>query len=265
MKIFTLIITCFFIIQVYSQELITDRPDITESPYIVPQNHLQFEHGLSYSWGTIKNSFDPTFDVDYNVLQIASTLVRYGINDMVELRLEFNPTVSTIAGESITGLPPMGLGIKSKLFTGDGAIPQIAILATAYPGLLATENMQPEVAIYEYRMAANHIFTEWWSVGWNFGAIISSITSPQYVYSLSSGFAINEKAGCFVEAYGNFPANKLDANVSDNLFLDAGFTYGFTPMLQADLSFGYELTNINAYYSFGIGFSYLISLKKSDG
>ncbi|MBK6730249.1 MAG: hypothetical protein IPG60_04515 [Bacteroidetes bacterium] len=109
MKIFTLIITCFFVIQVYSQELITDRPDISESPYIVPQNHLQFEHGLSYSWGTIKNTFDPTFDVDYNVLQIASTLVRYGINDLVELRLEFNPTVSTIAEESITGLPPMGI------------------------------------------------------------------------------------------------------------------------------------------------------------
>lgn len=265
MKIFALLILYFFAIEAFSQEMITDRPDISESPYIVPQNHLQFEHGFSQSWGTIENSFDPSMDIDFSVLQIASTLVRYGISDLVELRLDFNPTISTTAGESINGLPPMGLGIKTKLFTGDGAIPQIAILFTAYPGLLATENMQPEVAIYEYRIAANHNFKEWWSVGWNFGAIVSNITSPQYVYSLSSGFSINEKTGCFIEAYGNFPSDNSDAKVTDNLFLDAGFTYGFTPLLQADFSFAYEVTNPNAYYSVGIGFSYLISLKKSNG
>lgn len=264
MKIFALLLICFFAINAFSQEMITDRPDISESPYIVPQNHLQFEHGFSFSWGTIQDSFDPTFDVDYNEFQIASTLVRYGISDLVELRLEFNPTIFTIEDESTAGLPPMGIGIKTKLFTGDGAIPQIAILATAYPGLLATENMQPEVANYEYRLAANHIFKEWWSVGWNFGAIVSNITSPQYVYSLSSGFSINDKTGCFVEAYGNFPAIKADANVSDNLFLDGGFTYLFTPWIQADFSFAFEVTDPGAYHSVDIGFSYLISLKKSN-
>ncbi|HET8963271.1 MAG TPA: transporter [Chitinophagales bacterium] len=265
MKHFTLLITWLITMHAYAQELITDRPDFTESPYLVPINYLQFEQGFSYSGGTTQDAFDPTFEIDYNILQIASTLVRYTVGSMVELRLEFNPTVTTYDGESITGLPPIGLGVKTRIINGDGLIPQVAVLFTAYPGILATENMQPEVPHYVYRIAANHIITDWLSVGYNFGAVLSSINAPVYLYSLSAGIALGDKAGYYIEAYGDFSSEKFEGNFTDNLILDTGLTYAITPLLQADLFFGFGINSSTNYYKSGVGISYMFSLKKSDG
>lgn len=264
MKCLALLIATLLPILIYCQQISTDRPDITESPYIVPQNYIQFEHGFSYDWGETANSASPSPAEDYSNLQIASTLLRYGANDFIELRLEFNPTVSTVADASITGLPPIGIGLKTKLITAKGAIPQIAIVATAYPGLLATENMQPEASYYEWKLAVDHTLTDWWSIGWNFGASANSLSSPQYLYSLSFGFSLGEKAGCFLEVFGDFASVTTKAATAGNVYADAGITYVFTPALQVDFSVGNAITHGESYHVLGMGISWFVSAKPAD-
>ena len=60
----------------YSEDIQTDRPDQTESTYIVPNNSLQIELGLE------NDNFDKQ-----KILYLPTALFRYGISKYVELRL----------------------------------------------------------------------------------------------------------------------------------------------------------------------------------
>lgn len=78
--------TCFLLLILiatitFSQQIITDRPDQTESSSTIPKNSFQIEMRMV----TQKSK-------DNSVTSFAglSTLLRYGISDKVELRL-FNP------------------------------------------------------------------------------------------------------------------------------------------------------------------------------
>jgi len=64
-------------------ELITDRPDATESPSTVPVGTLQIETGAFYT------SFEEA-DIKHEVIGYNTTLLRYGILDNLEIRLGWN-------------------------------------------------------------------------------------------------------------------------------------------------------------------------------
>ena len=61
-------------------ELITDRPDATESSSTVPKNTLQIEMGF------IRDQMSSS-EFEINTIGIATTLLRYGVWDNFELRL----------------------------------------------------------------------------------------------------------------------------------------------------------------------------------
>lgn len=85
-------------------ELITDRPDFTESPVVVPQGSIQVELG-----GTAETSNS------FTTLALGETLVRYGIIGSLELRLG---APSRISGDVDTeGWNDASIGLKWELGT----------------------------------------------------------------------------------------------------------------------------------------------------
>lgn len=56
-------------------EIVTDRPDVTESSIVVPKGSLQFENGLTW-----------TSDHGQSALDLSETLARFGISRLTELR-----------------------------------------------------------------------------------------------------------------------------------------------------------------------------------
>jgi hypothetical protein len=60
-------------------ELVTDRPDQTEAPSLVPTGGLQVETGFVYEKDGEQNITKTNFT--YN-----TTLIKYGVNDHFELR-----------------------------------------------------------------------------------------------------------------------------------------------------------------------------------
>ncbi len=64
------------------ESIITDRPDQTESPAIVPAEYLQFEHGFSVE-----------INDDVNTYSVFSSLIRFGVNENFELRMELHPHI----------------------------------------------------------------------------------------------------------------------------------------------------------------------------
>ena len=67
-------------LDVTHQEMVTDRPDATESPNTVPLKSFQIETGGLYV--TNKNQ-----GIETELIVINNTLVRYGILKNLELRL----------------------------------------------------------------------------------------------------------------------------------------------------------------------------------
>src|ERR1700722_7902313 len=57
-------------------EIITDRPDVTESSVVVPKGSLQLENGLTW-----------TNDHGQRTLDLSETLIRFGLSDRTELRI----------------------------------------------------------------------------------------------------------------------------------------------------------------------------------
>ena len=106
-KIIILLLVCFYVSHMHAQNesIITDRPDQTESAALTPIGYLQGEHGFAVNFLDFNNEYS-----------IASTLMRYGINEYFELRMEIAPVIND-ANESEFGINPVSIGLKSKLIT----------------------------------------------------------------------------------------------------------------------------------------------------
>ena len=69
--------------------MVTDRPDQTESALTIPRNFVQIEAG----WQAFRLEEDGS---SLDVVEIPSTLVRYGLDERVELRFGWDGFVSQV-------------------------------------------------------------------------------------------------------------------------------------------------------------------------
>ena len=89
----------------FSQEIEpiqTDRPDQTETPYLVPKKMFQVENGFSFQ----KNN------ANSKTLTLPSSLWKYGVNDNFELRLITEFVLEKFGSETTSGLNPILIGCK---------------------------------------------------------------------------------------------------------------------------------------------------------
>jgi hypothetical protein len=125
---FILSITVFYAhAQENTPDLITDRPDQTESASVVPLRSLQIETGFIFE-------SDNALDRKLTTYDFNSTLLRYGLLERLELRLglaflsERSKNNDTGISETVKGLSPLYTGFKILVVEEKGCIPQIAFL-----------------------------------------------------------------------------------------------------------------------------------------
>lgn len=228
--------------------IITDRPDQTESPFLVPKNFFQIETGFSYSES---NEHDFTEkEIVYN-----STLLRYGLLDNLELRLGLGfSELESLSGSGIetkiSGTSPLYTGFKIGVVEEKGLLPQIGFLGGLSLPFAASEEFKPEGTGGDFRFAFSHTLSEKFGFSYNLGVSWNG-ENPfvNYIYSAALGYAFTEKLSGFVELYGDFPEEE-----TGNILADAGFTYLISNQLQIDLSGGNGL-NTNQDFFVGAGLS----------
>ena len=99
-----------------SPDLVTDRPDQTESATIVPRGLLQVEMGYLFAR-----------DGDVDGYAVPGTLFRLGLGGRLELRIGH---VGIVGGAGRHGAGDSELGAKINLITrGDGWRPELALLS----------------------------------------------------------------------------------------------------------------------------------------
>ena len=231
-------------------ELVTDRPDQTESPVAVAPGFVQLELGWSY--------------IEAGPLQlhnVPGTLARVGVVRGWEARLGFAGWRRLELGETevTQGVGPLGVGFKGELLRGEGLRPAVALLGELLLPT-ATEGLGPTRVDPSLRVAVGHELSQVVSLSYNVGVAWLSErresgaerTLTQGIYTLSVGFGLGERVGAFAEAFGTVP---LSQSAVAAHALDGGFTVLALPNLQLDLSAGVGLDDDADDWFVGAGVS----------
>lgn len=238
----TLLLVSCYIMQAQevsiSQDLVTDRPDATEAPTVVPAGSLQVETGALFT----------SFEKDNTLIEIYTyntTLLRYGILDNLELRVGWNldevqTTIDREATEATNArFSPLLFGAKVAIAQEKGLKPEIGLIGHLFLPFTAAKEVRPQYTSADFRFAFNHTLSEKSGLAYNVGAQWES-DDPEiaYIYTLAYGYSFTDKFGTYVELYGDFPEDSRA-----NHFWDAGVTYLVSPLMQLDATIGQSITD----------------------
>ena len=220
----------------------TDRPDQTETPAIVPKGMFQMENGFS---------FEKT-NGDSEAFLLPSSLIKYGLNDRFEFRLITEFTSEKTNGTKISGINPVLIGFKVAIAAENGTWPKVAFISHLMIPDLASSELKAKYYAPRFRFTMQHTLSDKISLGYNLGAEWDGETpDATFIYTLTAGFSLSEKTGCYVEVYGFAPQN----DTADHRF-DCGFTYLLSNNFMLDASGGFGITENAPDYYTALGFSF---------
>lgn len=247
-------------------DLVTDRPDQTESAESVPAGLFQLEIGWTYALeegegggGEIRSHAVP------------EALLRIGLGSGLEARVGFAGWISEDEeladgpDRTDSGVGDVEVGLKWRVVRGNGASPQIALLGgVTLP--LGQEGFGSERADPTVRLSLSHDLSERVALGYNAGlswetAVFEAPGSPtrealdtqaDFLYTLALGVGLTERLGAFFESYGFLG---LSDGRPDRHSLDGGLTLLLSPTLQLDLRSGFGLNEAAEDWLIGAGLS----------
>ena len=226
------------------EEIVTDRPDITESAIVVPKASLQAENGLTW-----------TNDHLDNLVTLCQTLLRLGVSDRTELRLTLpSYSLGLSRGPSSSGATDISVGFKQQLGPLPGGIDLSVIVATSVPSGSAdktTHRLDPFLKIPWSREVGN---------GWSIGGMASIfwpteegkrnlILEPTFVLQRD----LSKSLDVFAE-YGGDYAQHGGAKQT----IHFGTAYRINSTNQVDFHFGFGLSSSTPHQFFAVGYSFRI-------
>jgi len=249
--IMVVLLSNMIIAQKKTEDLVTDRPDQTESAVTVPLGTLQIENGFSFERLTITAGGS---ELQFSTSSFSSLLLRYGISESVELRatgeiLSENQKFGN-SENSHTGLGGFMLGAKIRLASGNEKIPDMALLM--HVGLpIGDENFRPGKLEPEVIFAIAQDLSDQYSIGFNVGTSWNTDADFwSFIYSSALGISLSERVGGFVELYGDF--SSISSPVHK---FDTGLTYLITKTFQLDCSAGINLIGEHKFWFISGGFT----------
>lgn len=219
-------------------QLITDRPDQTESSSTVGKRNLQIESGLLLGFEG---------DGQFSTRQILAptNLFRYGITKGIELRLLSQFESSKIQDELVQGISDIEIGAKIQIFQREGSRSEVAFISHLLVPTGSSELSNDGFGTIN-KLAVSHEISESMGLGYNIGYDYMGVGSGNLSYSLVLGVGVNDKVGLYIEPYGEL------VDMGDFLQnFDAGLTYLAKENLQFDLSFGTGINHKMNYISLG--------------
>lgn len=223
---------------------LTDRPDFTETSFVVPTHHLQLESGITWTDEPGKGG---------HTLNLPELLLRYGIGKNTELR--FVPTDfvrSGRAGQRSNLFADSYLGIKHQFFSPDKGYGLALIPAVTLPTGSGSENsggVNPELVV-----AWSKELGERWSVGGLLGAEYPRDGNGRtfhFVPTVSFGYLLGGGFGTFFEWAADLTSGR------DSHLFHHGYTYALSNRSQIDIHLGFGLTRAAPDFLIGAGYAVL--------
>jgi Putative MetA-pathway of phenol degradation len=219
-------------------QIVTDRPDQTESSSTVGNGNLQIEAGLLIGF---------VGEDEYAIRHILAptTLFRYGITEGIELRLLSQLMSIKIQDQLNQGISDIEIGAKIQIFKREESRFEVAFISH-----LLVPTGTEGVSIGNFgtinRLAVSQELNETLGLGYNLGYNYLGFGRGHLTYSMVLGVGVNEKVAIYIEPYG-----KLIDMEEFLLNFDTGLTYLVKDNVQLDFSFGTGLTHKMNYISLG--------------
>lgn len=252
---FISLLIIFFCTSVFSQtvipELITDRPDVTESALAVPVGSFQVESGFSFQQQKFTES---GVSIENRSISLFSTLFRYGVLPNLEFRFggEYFSNKANVDQftSSVHGANELLIGSKLALRKEEAFLTNFAVMIEmTLP--FGAEELKPEKFEPKFMLLAEQEISEISSLSGNFGVEYASDHDKYLLdYSITLGVDVAERIGVFAEVYGQARNGLLP-----EIFFDCGVTYLQTANLQVDFSIGSTLLENKTEWFAGVGIS----------
>ena len=218
-------------LQIGAQNIITDRPDQTESSTTIPFKSFQIESGFLLGYWEFNNENE-------RLALGPSTLFRYGLTKWIELRLVSEyANLKVTSGDSSTSYPgflDLQIGAKVQIFKKENVNTEIAFISHLVAPSGSSELSTGKVV----------------GLGYNIGYDYLGEGTNILTYSLVFGFSLTEKFSAYVEPYGEwFNFENFFAN------FNAGLTYLVKYNFQLDFSFGTGLNHKMNFLSVGLSWN----------
>lgn len=210
-------------------DLVSDRPDFTESTPTIAPGWVQVESGY-------------TFTAADGVREhgVPEMLVRVGLSQRLELRLA-PPGFAADARRDESGWTDGGVGFKLRLLDGGEHRPAVSVIGQmsihTNDADFGGSSPEPEVkVVWSYDLSAR------FSLAGNLNlAVPEGEDGGRYLEpaaSLSLGVSLTERVGMYTEYFGFYPVGGDDSSTH---YMNGGFTFLVTPNLQLDARVGVGL------------------------
>jgi hypothetical protein len=230
-------------------ELVTDRPDFTESSETVGRGYVQVESGLAYER-------DGRGAERTGTLTAPVSLARVGVARRVELRLGTDGVFSSSVGlERVTGMADLEAGVKVRFLDQSHAgvdmtvIPMVSFPTGSHE--VSSGEVDPTVKLTWARSLPSGFGV---SGNYNVGSLTEAGRRlAQQALSVSLGHDLPGGFGGYIEAFGFMPMSR---GTGAGWTLDGGISRLFGRNVQLDLEAGRGVTDDASDWFVGFGFAF---------
>jgi len=226
-----------------TDELATDRPDVTNSSLVVPTGSLQSENGVNLAGRDGGRTFDGT-----------NTRWRLGVAPCLELLVDLPSYVGSVRAPGTSGFTDVAPAIKWQVSPIPGKFDLSVVVGAALPtGTtdVAGRGTQPYVQLP-------------WSLelhdGWGISGMLTEFFRPEESTArriTETTFVLekklNEKFSLFTEYVGDYPESAGPTQV-----INSGGLYRISPKEQIDFHVAFGLNHNSPSFIIGIGYSFRI-------
>jgi hypothetical protein len=229
-------------------ELVTDRPDFTESSEVIPRGLFQFESGFSYEGDNASGERSRS-------ITAPSALMRIGLGHRAELRIGADGLLSeSVSGVRASGGSDMDLGAKFRVLDArsagfDLALLPMVSLPTGGDGF-TSGGVDPTLKVTWARelpagfgLTGNFNFSSLSEDGGRF---------HQEAMSLSLGHDLFAGWGGYVEGYG---FTKMGRDAGKGVTFNGGVSHPIGDDMQFDVEAGRGLSTDAPDWFVGFGFA----------
>ena len=226
-----------------AQNLITDRPDFTESAVVVNRGVIQLEAGATIS------SIPGPNDID--VLVVGEPLFRWGVADRLEARFQLPSYVRRSNHRTVDGISDPLVGVKYQIGPVGSATDLAAIGMVSIPA--GSEEFTNDTVVPDVIFIASQQMSPEVSLG---GQIIASLPevdgerSFEFGATLVGATTMNNGLSLFVEFAVDVPEEGTAP-----ILVHGGVAYPISPTLQVDFHGGFGLSESAPDGFMGLGFA----------
>ncbi len=225
-------------------EIVTDRPDVTESSVVIPKGSLQIENGATWTTAAAgSQSFD-----------LSESLIRLGVSTRTEIRVVVPNYLGGITGPDATGFGDIALGMKHQLGPLPGDFDLAVIVAVSLP------TGASGVSSHGYDPFIKFPWSKELKAGWSVGGMQSLFWNTDdhkrngdWEPTFYIEKALTKPWDVFAEYAGDFSQRGGPKEIAH-----FGTAYRVTPKQQVDFHFGFGISNAAPTRFFAVGYSFRI-------